>query len=247
MYRIHALLNSHAQIPAREMFLDGNPEEHLPVVGYIWVIEGQGRLVAVDTGIGEPSAEGQELQGFMVEVGHDTASLLKQAGYASDNFDTVVLTHLHWDHCQNIALFPRAQIVISAREWESVTSPRHPALASHPLFPQEALRYIAELAPERLLFVDDAAKIMPGIETLWVGGHTPGSQAVAVTTAIGQVVITGDTVFRYQNIEEDRPIGFYQNLPECYEAMAKIRTVADYVLPNHDPAVLERWPEGRIG
>ena len=33
----------------------------------------------------------------------------------------------------------------------------------------------------------------------------------------------------------------------CREAMAKIRSLADIVLPAHDPLTLERWPGGIIG
>ena len=33
----------------------------------------------------------------------------------------------------------------------------------------------------------------------------------------------------------------------CLEAMAKIRSLADVVLPAHDPLVLVRWPDGIIG
>lgn len=247
MYKIHILHNSQAQLSARTMFLDGNPQDTLAVAGYFWVIEGQGRLIAVDTGIGDPSTQSQVIQGFMVTAGRDTLSLVKQAGFVPDDFDTVVFTHLHWDHCLNIALFRRAQMVVSARGWGSIQRPRHPALVSHPLFPREVMQYLATSARERMLLADDDMELVPGIRLLWVGGHSACCQAVMVTTTIGQVVIPSDTVFRYQNIEEDRPIGFYQNLPECYEAMTRIRTIADHVLPAHDPTVLERWPSGQIG
>jgi len=228
------------------MFLDGNPEDRLPAAGYFWVIEGQGRLIAVDTGVGEPSGRRQEFQGYLVEKGQDTLSLLDRAGLAAGDFDTVVLTHLHWDHCLNIALFPRARIFISFREWTNVIKPRHPALASDPPFPQSVVRYL-KAASKRVNFIKDEEEIVRGIRVFWVGGHTPGSQAVAVTTALGMVVIAGDTVARYENIEEERAIGLYFNLAECYEAMARIRDFANLVLPSHDPTVMARWPGGRIG
>lgn len=228
------------------MFLDGNPQDRIPAAGYFWVIEGQGRSIAVDTGIGESNGQRQEIQRYLVKEGHDTVSLLDRIGLAPDNLETVILTHLHWDHCANITVFHRAQIFISSREWENVINPRHPALASDPSFPKAVVSYLKE-ASKRVHFIQDEAEIAKGIRVFWVGGHTPGSQAVAVTTKLGTVVIAGDTVARYENIEEDRAIGLYYNLAECYEAMARIRDMADIVLPNHDPAVITRWPDGRIG
>jgi glyoxylase-like metal-dependent hydrolase (beta-lactamase superfamily II) len=228
------------------MFLDGNPSDRIPAAGYFWVIEGQGRLIAVDTGIGEPGGLRQKIQGYIVEEGQDTVSLLGRLGLVPDDFDSVILTHLHWDHCLNTPLFRRAQILVSAREWDNVIKPRHPALASDPAFPRAVVHYLTKAAG-RVRLIDDEVEVARGIKLFWVGGHTPGSQAVAVTTVLGTVAISGDTVARYENIEQDRAIGLYYSLPECYEGMARIRKFADIVLPNHDPAVMARWQDGKIG
>ncbi len=37
------------------------------------------------------------------------------------------------------------------------------------------------------------------------------------------------------------------NEQACRQAMAKIRSLADIVLPAHDPLTLQRWPNGIIG
>jgi glyoxylase-like metal-dependent hydrolase (beta-lactamase superfamily II) len=65
-----------------------------------------------------------------------------------------------------------------------------------------------------------------------------------VRTFSGNTVITSDTVFLYRNIEENVPVGYFYNLEECFDAMEKIRNVADVILPTHDPEVLVRHPEG---
>ena len=43
---------------------------------------------------------------------------LEEAGLAPADVDSVVLTHAHWDHSQNVDVFPDAEIVISAAERE---------------------------------------------------------------------------------------------------------------------------------
>lgn len=63
---------------------------------------------------------------------------------------------------------------------------------------------------------------------------------------MGPAMLTGDTVYLYDNIEGNRP----NRSPDpqaCFEAMARIRSLADIVVPAHDPETLERWPGGVIG
>ncbi len=87
---------------------------------------------------------------------------------------------------------------------------------------------------------------MPGIRTIPLGCHTFGSQGVLVQTHVGPVMLTGDVVYLYENIEQDRPT----RSPDpgvCQAAMARIRSLADIVLPAHDPQTLVRWPGGLIG
>jgi glyoxylase-like metal-dependent hydrolase (beta-lactamase superfamily II) len=63
---------------------------------------------------------------------------------------------------------------------------------------------------------------------------------------MGPVIITGDVVYKYENIEKNRPTRSPDERP-CQQAMNRIRALADIVLPAHDPATLQRWPDGIIG
>lgn len=97
-----------------------------------------------------------------------------------------------------------------------------------------------------MLAADDV-EVLPGIRTMWLGGHSPCSQAIIVQTDRGKAVLTGDTVSLYANIERNIPVGVAYNYDECIEAMEKVKRVADMVLPSHDPEVLRRFPEEVIG
>jgi len=99
--------------------------------------------------------------------------------------------------------------------------------------------------PDALQLVEDQ-EIVPGVRIFPLSCHTSGSQGVLVRTSLGPVVLTGDAVYRYANVEQNRPI----RSPDesiCREALAKIRSLADIILPAHDPLTLERWPAGVIG
>ena len=183
---------------------------------------------------------------FTVLPGRDTLSLLRNLGVAPEDVGYLVLTHLHYDHCANVALFPRAEILISQRGWSKTMAPDHPGLVPADVFPQQVFSHLKQEAWGRVRLLPEEAEVLPGLEVFWVGGHTPCSQAVKVATAQGTAIIAGDVVFYYGNIEENIPVAYCTNLAECYQAMDRIREEGDFVVPGHDPLVAQRHPDGVV-
>ena len=72
------------------------------------------------------------------------------------------------------------------------------------------------------------------------------SQAFTVQTKRGLAVFPSDTVFYYENLEQNHPVGLSIDLVQCYQAMARVREIADIVVPPHDPRLLERFPDGVV-
>jgi glyoxylase-like metal-dependent hydrolase (beta-lactamase superfamily II) len=95
----------------------------------------------------------------------------------------------------------------------------------------------------RLVFVDGAREIVPGIGVHKVGGHTAGMQIVTVDHAKGQAVVASDASHYYRNFEKRIPFNTLHDLPGMYRAFERIRELAtseELVIPGHDPLVLER-------
>jgi glyoxylase-like metal-dependent hydrolase (beta-lactamase superfamily II) len=61
------------------------------------------------------------------------------------------------------------------------------------------VRKALDKRPDALQLVDDE-EIVDSVRVFPLGCHTPGSQGVLVRTRMGPVVITGDTVYKYENI-----------------------------------------------
>lgn len=254
MYSVKALKNSYIgfPVPALAMYFQEKIDETLDKIHvYIWLIKGQGKTVVVDTGLGsppgtEPRTEAEVIGNFVIEPGRDTVSLLRSEGVEPEEVDYLILTHLHHDHCANVRLFPQAKICVSHRGWRDVVAPEHPDLVAEGTFLRSVLAYLIDEAWDRLLLLPEEASILPGLDVFWVGCHSPCSQAVKVSTSKGKVIIAGDAVFMYGNIEEKIPVALCTNLAECYHAMDRFLREGDIVLPNHDPLVLERYPGGVI-
>ena len=48
---------------------------------------------------------------------------LKAKGLEADDIDIVILTHMHWDHCQNTDLFTNARVLVNPTEIDYARNP----------------------------------------------------------------------------------------------------------------------------
>jgi hypothetical protein len=100
-------------------------------------------------------------------------------------------------------------------------------------------------APNPMRLLRDEDEILPGIRAFHVGVRDHSSMAYVVNTARGAVIMS-DCCFKYENIEQPQPTGLAESLEDCLTAYARIRNEAEIVMPLYDPALLERFPNGRI-
>lgn len=251
-YSIKALKYMHIdiQVPGCAMFYQDKLDQHVEVVGYLFLIRNGVHNILVDTGIGLPPGEKapqrQMFGHFCVEPGEDPVSLLSKEGLSPADIDTVILSHLHSNHCWNVDLFPHAEVFFSRHGWEAVLSPRHPALFPDADFPRPKYNYLKERAWDRVRLLEREQEVLPGIYTYWVGGHTPCSHIVVIDSLKGKVILTGDLAFYYANVEENIPVGAFFDLAECFEGMDLVRRLNGLVVPSHDPEILVRHPGGHI-
>ncbi|MCX5639005.1 MAG: MBL fold metallo-hydrolase, partial [Planctomycetota bacterium] len=149
----------------------------------------------------------------------------------------VFVTHLHFDHVDDLLNYKNARVYVGKKELEGATSAA-PSWGHGRIMHE----FSSDLScRQRLMLVEDQ-EVLPGIESFWIGGHTPGSMAYLINTEHGKAVLTGDTVQLLANIEQNIPPGIFTSYEQCMTAMEKIRDRADLVLPSHDPGTLDRWP-----
>ena len=113
-------------------------------------------------------------------------------------------------------------------------------------FPRKVFGWLVDEAWDRLELVEGEADVLPGIRVVETGGHSPGHQIVVVDGASEPVVIPGDEIYLYANLEEDVPIGYYHDFEKVSRAMDLLHGLGGHVLPAHDAEVLRRYPSGIV-
>lgn len=205
---------------------------------YMWCIKGEKKSILVDTGTGGEYAEKRKFMGADY-----IKAQLEKLDINVSNIDTVVVTHLHMDHFSAYELYSNAIFFIQKKEIEFLTGPAIRFRQAMELAPDMA--EVVRLAyAKRIHYLDGDEEIASGIRAVLVGGHTPGSQVVAVTTKKGEVVLCSDAVDLYRNLEEG-VVAPGADLLQGLLAWDKIKSLAsspELIIPSHDPLVMERFP-----
>ncbi len=210
------------------------------------------RLILVDCGF----KSGNSMTGSRFQNIEMPETVLAKTGFRPEDVDTLVLTHLHFDHAGNFDAFPNARIYVQRREyerWQEVIAAipdlsvgkEHWALSSMDV--EVLQRFGAAVAAGRVTLLDGDSKIAPGVHCrLAADTHTFGSQWVEVETHSGPYVIAGDCVYWYANIERMWPPGYVQgntwNLVATYDRLKTLvgAEQLERIVPGHDMRVFTR-------
>lgn len=247
-YKIRPLRNGECVIAGNHAYYKGNPEERYPFTLFLWLIEGGDKPMLIDAGLEDVAdmnkGAAHVLAKPIIQPPEETTlAQLARYGYKPEDIGYVFITHLHFDHVDQLDIYTNAKIVVSARGLAEAT--KNPGWVGS-WAPGKTLEGLTNTWKDRVIAVDDA-EIVPGISVLWLGGHTPCNQAVCVQTAIGETIFTGDTVSVLGNFKKQIPMGIHDNLEECQAALRKLAERGSIVIPSHDPGVFDRFPEGVIG
>jgi len=215
---------------------------HAPVFVYALRKNGPSHIL-VDAGF-QPRLRNSSAQGGLTQF----KRALKRARIDENQIEIVILTHLHSDHCSFLHLFKRAKVFLQAAE----LSHSHDPLPTQRFFYNDDTLKRLEKMDVEVLRGDK--RIENGLRVIHTPGHTPGSQTVLAGTADGTFAICGDTVPMYHNWYPSNekfgtpvaltriPPGVHTSLEAWFESARRIESLAETIIPSHDPKLHDRKP-----
>ena len=203
---------------------DDTPTE-FPLIAFL--LEGDGRKLLVDTGGTAP--DGVRWMPYVRPEGESLPAALAAAGAKPEEIEAVIFTHLHWDHAGNNGVLPNARFYVQRTELEPLQAGDQPGY-DRPLVLQSSYE----------LLDGDTEEFLPGLSVLLTPGHSVGGQCIVVQTQSGPVVLTGDLIPTYENMEKNVPNGGHYDLEVISASMARVKALGLSILPGHDAAVLHR-------
>ena len=149
----------------------------------------------------------------------------KELDINPEEIGTVFLSHLHYDHLNNLACYPNAEVIAGRKEWEYATQTRDEWT------PLESILYLQRERKVRL--VEDNEEIIPGIHAIWTPGHTPGHMSLTIETDEGVLVLAGDAVKNRSELDLEYS-DQYVDQEASANSIKRIKKIASKVLPGHD-------------
>ena len=229
------------RLRGQNFILEKRPTELMPMDFFSWVLVGKHRTIVVDTGM-DPEKATKHGHDFLVSP----IEVLRELGVEAEKMDTVIITHMHYDHTGHTEAFPNATFLMQKEEMAYVTGP----FMEKPWFRRayevdEIARFLGYLHDGRLHLHGRDREIADGISVHWVGGHCAGQEVVRVRTQRGWVVLASDALHYYEEIERGVPFSVSFNNSEMVLAHDRMRELADsedHIVPAHDPRIMELYP-----
>ncbi|MCK0167120.1 MBL fold metallo-hydrolase [Jannaschia sp. S6380] len=125
------------------------------------------------------------------QSGDGIAGVVEAAGYATDDVDTVILTHMHGDHIGGLMrggapTFGNASYATSQVEYDAWQAN-----------PSEGFTSSVMPLADRMTFLSDGQDAAPGITAVAAHGHTPGHTAFRLSSGEKSMLIAADLANHY--------------------------------------------------
>jgi N-acyl homoserine lactone hydrolase len=150
---------------------------------YVHVIDHPDARLLVDTGMTELHADVTDMDPQLRP--------LSEQDFDVAGIDTVVNTHLHFDHCGGNHLFAGKPIYVQRQELGLARGPEPYTIPEWVDAP--GVEYVA---------VDGEFELLPGVRLVPAPGHSPGMQVVVVETDGRPMVVGGDVAVRLSQLDE---------------------------------------------
>ena len=184
-------------------------------LGYstVSLLEVDNRRILIDTG---PAAR----RSWLLKA-------LEDRGLGVEDIDTLVLTHLHWDHCQNADLFPGARVLVHPKELDYAKNP-NPADGNSATYFLDVLRKL-KVEP-----ISEGDAIADGISVIDTPGHTKGHISVRLEVDGEAALVAGDALPDGGAVSRGVPYNIFWDVNDATESVEKMIDGSSLFYPGHD-------------
>ncbi len=241
-YEIYAIKYGERMGTRGQTFIGGDPHDAPLAMDYfVWVLVCEGEATVVDVGFNQ--AEGEARGRTFLRCPGESLGLI---GADAAKVRNVIITHMHYDHAGNLALFPNAQFHIQDTELAYVTgrAMTHKRLR-HSFALPDVLEMVTLVYGDRVTFHDGAEEVLPGVTVHPMPGHSRGLQSLTVNTARGTVVVASDAAHYYESFQHEIAFSTHEDIFKMLESYRRLRKLAaddNHIIPGHDPMVLKKYP-----
>ena len=253
--KVHHLNGSSLHPPCARLYDQaGKLFARANLVCHCLLVESEGGLVLVDTGLGlkyikDRAALGKGMSFFLKAPSdpRETAvGELKRLGYRPEEVRHIVMTHLDLDHAGGLPDFPKARVHVLDLEHAAAMNPTK----------QERARYVADMWAHGVDWVlhplrgegwfgfENVQEILPGVLFVPLPGHTRGHCGVAVKLGTSWLLHCGDVYSHRSEVKPDGtrkpPLGallYRRMMPVDYNENLKRQQELRRLVREHGSAV----------
>ena len=249
LWKVYALkyADRNARTRADSFLDDDHPSAPHGMDYFVWVLENQGRRILVDTGYDAAEAERRQRP-----ILRDPAKALWALDLDPETVETVIITHLHYDHAGGLDRYPKAQFHLQAADMAFATGPCmcDPTIQA-PFTVEHVCEMVRHVYSGRVVFHQGDGEVAPGVTVHCIGGHSRGLQAVRVMTEAGPLCLASDAAHYYENFQDRKLFPIVVDREEMRAGFGRIVELAgdaSRVIPGHDPLVTTHFaPHGPSG
>ena len=148
------------------------------------LLRGDGGTILIDTAAGRLDSEWEGATSNL-------AAALAEHGCALADIDTVVLTHLDFDHCGGAPDVPAERVVVTATA----------AGWARALPADRSARHVLDAVVARLDEVDDGSEVAAGVRVVEAPGHRRGHACVEIAVDGSRRVFLADLIHHPSHVE----------------------------------------------
>ena len=178
-----------------EKVVQADEFNRIPMVLNCLLVVSEGKRILVDTGFGDKLSS-KERQIWSIAGDSRLVGDLRRLGFAPEDIEIVINTHLHSDHCggntilrdgEVVPTFPRAEYWIQRLEWADA---RYPNERTKATYLAENFVPLEEHGQLRLLYGD--TRVTSEVRCIVTRGHTRAHQSVVIESDGETAIYLGD-------------------------------------------------------